>query len=77
MVWATHCVGLSGVEVSADDAVFLDLAEEGLCVGVGEGGRHLGLFDGLGWRRVGGARWLVECTFMSKEGDLSGLYAGF
>ena len=37
---ATHGVGLGGVEVGADDAVFLDLAEEVLGVQVGKCGRH-------------------------------------
>jgi hypothetical protein len=38
----TYCVGLGGVEVSAHDAVFLDLGEEDLCVGVRECGSRVG-----------------------------------
>lgn len=46
---ATHCVGIGRVEVGADDAVFLDLAEEALSVQVGQWGRHrvgVGCFGG-------------------------------
>jgi hypothetical protein len=49
----TYCVGLGGVEVSAHDAVFLDLGEEDLCVGVRECGRHVG-----GGSRVGCGRFV-------------------
>lgn len=40
MDFVTYCVRYSRVEVGADDAVLLDLAEETLGVQVGEGGRH-------------------------------------
>lgn len=38
----TYRVRLGGVEERADNALFLDLAEDGLGVLVGEGGRHFG-----------------------------------
>jgi hypothetical protein len=51
---STYCVGLGGVEVGADDAVFLDLSEEDLCVGVRESGRHFGNDGWVGCGRIPG-----------------------
>lgn len=59
---ATHGVGLGGVEVGADDAVFLDLTENRLSVQVGECGRHC---VGVGFLAVIGLVGLV-CT-LSKQ----------
>lgn len=46
---AAHCVRLGGVEVGADDAVFLNLAEDRLGVKVGERGRHCVGVECVSW----------------------------
>jgi hypothetical protein len=57
--YATHRVGLGGVEVGADDAVFLDLAEESFSVQVGKCGRHC---VGVGWFGSDWVGWLGMCV---------------
>ena len=51
----TYRVRLGGVEIGADNAVFFDLAQDGLCVQVGEGARH---FGGVVLCCVGGFGWV-------------------
>lgn len=72
----TYGVGLGGVEVGADDAVFFDFAEDGLCVGVGEGGRHFDFGLWFWWEDgVGGGSivrgWVVECMFWKRNKKVS------
>lgn len=62
----TYGVGLGGVEVGADDAVFFHFAEDELRVGVGEGGRHFEFRSGGNVALV--ESWLGEDGFCKCKG---------